>query len=242
MNKLAIIAATGLGVAVVSVVALASMGMDKLGDHFGEQFAQSLFDGETCGRTQATATSRSIAWDGDDSVSVDVPANIHYRPGGGDRLEVRGDPMILSHLRVRNGRIDLDCSLHRWHGRRVDITLPGREFRKFNIAGLVDMELQEIDQPSLKISIAGKADVTASGKVDDLKLEIAGKGDLHLKDLIAQRLDLDIAGRGDVETSPIEDADISIAGSGDVALYTEPRHISTSIFGSGHIKHLAGKS
>lgn len=236
MNKLAIIAGTGLTVAAVCAIAVAAMGVDKVGDHL----SISLFDGESCSANGATATSRTIAWDGSDDVTIEVPANIHYTPGSGEMIEVKGNPVVLAHMRVRDGRIDLDCSLHHWHGERADITLPGRTFRAFNVAGLADMDLHEIDQDSLKISIAGKADVTASGKVNTLKLEIAGKGDARLKDLIAQKVDVDIAGRGDVETSPIEDADISIAGSGDVSLYTEPKHISSSILGSGNIKHLAG--
>lgn len=235
MNKLGIIAVTGIGLAVVCAIAAASMGVDRIGDTM--DFA--WFDGPACAATGAVAASRSLAWDGDDTVTVEVPADIHYRPGNGDMLVAQGDPMILSHLRVKDGHVDLDCHLRRWHGRRIDITLPGREFRRFNIAGLADMDLRDIDQESLKISIAGKTDVTATGKVGDLKLEIAGKGDARLKDLTVQTLDVDIAGRGDVEASPIEDADISIAGSGDVALYTEPKHISTSIMGSGHIRHLA---
>ncbi len=238
MNKLAVIAAAGLGVALVCAAAAASMGLERLADM---DMDLPLFRGEACAATGATATSRSLAWDGGDSVTIEVPAYVHYRPGNGDRLEATGDPMILSHLRVRNGRIDLDCRLHRWHGVRVDITLPGRQFHHYKIAGLVDMDLHDIDQEWLKISAAGKTGITASGKVGDLELEIAGKTDAHLKDLAVRTLDVDIAGRGDVEASPIDDADISIAGSGEVALYTEPKHISTSILGSGHIKHLAGR-
>jgi hypothetical protein len=236
VNKLAVIAAAGLGVALVCAAAAASMGLERLAG-----MDLPVFGRDACAATGATATSRSLPWDGGDSVTIEVPANIHYRPGNGDRVEVAGDPMILSHLRVRDGRIDLDCRLHRWHGARADITLPGRQFHHYKIAGLADMDLHDIDQEWLKISAAGKTEITASGKVGDLELEIAGKTDAHLKDLAVRTLDVDIAGRGDVEASPIDDADISIAGSGEVALYTEPRHISTSILGSGHIKHLAGK-
>ena len=73
-------------------------------------------------------------------------------------------------------------------------------------------------------------------------MDIAGRGDARLKDLTVKKLKLDIAGRGDVEASPIDDADIDIAGSGTVKLYTEPKHLDTSIMGSGNIEHLAGKS
>jgi len=237
LNKLGIIAVAGLGVAAVCAAAAASMGVGRIGDDLDFTW----FDGPVCAATGAAAASRSLAWDGSDTVSVEVPANIHYRPGNGQMLQVQGDPVILSHLRVRDGNIDLDCHLRNWHGRRVDITLPGRAFHEYHIAGLADMDLQDIDQDALKISIAGKTTVTASGKVGALKLDIAGKGDAHMKDLMVQNLEIDIAGRGDIEASPIADADISIAGSGDVALYTEPRHISTSIMGSGNIRHLAGQ-
>ena len=133
--------------------------------------------------------------------------------------------------------------MHHWSHQRLDVTLPGNKtFREFNLKGLTSVDLHDLNQPSLEINLAGKGDVTANGKTDDLKLDLAGHGEIHAKDLIAKKLEVNIAGHGDVETSPQDSADISIAGHGDVKLYSEPKHVDTSILGSGNIEHLAPKS
>jgi hypothetical protein len=236
MNRIALIAVAGLGIAAVCAVAAAAVGVRRF---HGSDFNLSLFDRQACAATGATATSRSLAWDGGDSVTVQVPATIHYRRGAGDRLEVKGDPLILSHLTFRDGKISLDCNSHHWRGDLLDITLPGREIRDYTIAGRADLDLQQIEQDRLKIVITGRAKVRANGKVDNLDIEIMGRGDTLAKDLIADTVKILIAGRGDIETSPIDDADITIMGRGDVSLYTEPRHLDTSIMGRGNIRHLA---
>lgn len=237
MNRLSIIAVSGLGIAVVCIAAAAAIGINT----FGSLDNMTFFDGDSdaCGKADGGATSREFVWDGGDSVAISVPATVHYRRGAGDKLVAKGDPQALANLVVRDGKIESRCRHNR--GEDLDITLPGREFRTYKLAGSVDMDLADLQQDRLSISVAGKGDVSATGKVDELKMEIAGKGDAHMKDLIAKTVKLEIAGRGDIETSPQDDANIEIAGSGDVKLYSEPKHLNTSIMGSGNVEHLAGQ-
>ena len=90
-------------------------------------------------------------------------------------LHASGDPDVLAHLRVRNGTIELDC--RGWRDRdQIKLTLPGREFRKFAIAGRSDLVLEKMNQASVKIDIAGTGTVRAEGKIDDVAIKIAGVG------------------------------------------------------------------
>jgi Putative auto-transporter adhesin, head GIN domain len=239
MHKFAIVAISGLAISAISLGIAGSMAArsGKIGMDL------SWFDDlESCKTTNATATSRQFNWDGGDEVSVAVPVNLHYKPGQGTQVVVGGDPELLSHVKVHNGDIELNCSLHHWHHQRLDVTLPGNKtFREINLKGLADADLQDINQPELELAVAGSASVTATGKTDNLKLDIAGRGDVHARDLIAKKVEVNVAGRGDVETSPQDSVDISIAGSGDVKLYSEPKHVDTSIMGSGNVEHLAPK-
>jgi hypothetical protein len=239
MNKLAIVAMTGIAISAICLGAAAAIGARE----HGANFDFTMFDDTPdCKASNATATTRSFPWDGGDKVTIEVPVNLHYKPGAGATLEAKGDPQMLANLSVKGGTIEMNCRGARWHHQRLDITMPGREFKEYHIAGVADLDLQQLSQKSLKIEIAGSGDINATGKVDDLKLEIAGRGDAHMKDLAVKTLNLDIAGRGEVETSPQDSADIDIAGSGNVKLYTEPKHINTSIMGRGDVEHLAGKS
>ena len=220
MHKLGVIALSGLAISAICLGAAAAIGARE---HVGN-IDFSMFDDEpNCAPSNATAGSRSFAWDGGNSVTVEVPVNLHYRPGPSTTLEAKGDPEMLAHLKVHDGKIDMNCRIRHWRHQRINITLPGREFREYHIAGVADLDLQGLNQASMK-------------------LEIAGRGTARMKDLAVKNLNVDIAGRGEVETSPSEKADIDIAGSGNVKLYTEPKSLDTSIMGSGNVEHLAGKS
>jgi hypothetical protein len=99
------------------------------------------------------------------------------------------------------------------------------------------MNLNGIDQPDVKLAIAGSGDVTATGKTGKLDAAIAGSGKMHLGQLAAGDVDLHIAGSGNTEIAPSGDLNVHIAGSGKVHLITEPRHMETKIAGSGEIFH-----
>ena len=180
--------------------------------------------------------TRTIAWDGSDTVGVAVPADAKYQRGSGDAVTVTGDANLIQHVRVREGNIEMDC--RNWHhDGRVAIDLPGRSFAKFGLAGSGSLNLNGIDQPELKLGIAGSGDVTATGKTDKLDIGIAGSGRMHLGKLAANDVNLKIAGSGNTEIAPSGDLNVHIAGSGKVHLLTEPKHIETKIAGSGEIFH-----
>ena len=51
--------------------------------------------------------------------------------------------------------------------------------------------------------------------------------------------DVRIGGHGDVDIAPTDVAKISIGGSGDVTLHSNPKDLETHIGGSGQIHHAA---
>lgn len=236
-SKLAFVAFTGFAVAAVCIGAAAAIGTGGLSN---ANFDFPFFDGPSCGRTDAGAPSaRDIAWDGSDQAILSVPGEVHYTPGSGETLHVSGDPSLVAHVRVRDGHIELDC--HRWHGgRRLTITLPGREFGKFGIAGSGKLLLDDLNQDSLKVSIAGSGSIRGTGRVENLEIHIAGSGDADMSRVATNVAKVHIAGSGDADITPREDADIHISGSGDVTLHSSPAHMETHIAGSGSIRNVGG--
>ena len=98
-----------------------------------------------------------------------------YQRGSGDAVTVSGDANLIQHVRVRDGKIELDC--RGWyHDSRLAIDLPGRVFTKFGLAGSGSMNLNGIDQPDVKLAIAGSGDVTATGKTGKLDVGHCGLG------------------------------------------------------------------
>ncbi len=131
---------------------------------FGTDLA-GLIDLPRCdsmARPMATATSRSLPWDGNnDRAAVALPANVHYQAGSGDQLVVKGDPDLIAHIRVHDGLVSLDCNGNFHFGRdnRTDVTLPGRRtFKSFALLGTGNVQLGGLSQPEVKVSIAGAGD------------------------------------------------------------------------------------
>jgi hypothetical protein len=236
VHKLALVAVTGLAISAVCLGGAAAIGGKDLAAS-GIDF--SVFgDGPACDFTLSGKTgTRSIAWDNSDTVSIQMHADTHYRRGQGDQVVVTGDTALIPHVKVEDGDVKMDCRRSS-RGDTVAITLPGRIFRKFGLAGSGSMTLDDIDQPKVKVGLAGSGDIRATGKTEELDVGIAGSGKAKLGQLAANTIKIHIAGSGDTEIAPKGDLDVHIAGSGNVRLLSEPRHLTTHIAGSGEIIHV----
>lgn len=275
VHKLAIVAITGITLSAVCMGAGGAME----GRDFGRDFSDggfSLFDSRPrCDALPVAAgvTTRDLDWDGSDHVSLTAPGHATYTPGTDDRVHVSGDPRLVSHVRVRDGKVELDC--RGWHsGDNLTIALPGREFTRFAIAGSGHLILDKLNQTKVTLAIGGSGHIQANGKLNDLKLAVGGSGDMDLDQITADHGELSIGGsgtvrakgaiqeleiriggsgradfgqvasqiakvriggHGDVDIAPTEEADISIGGSGDVTLHSNPKQLETHIGGSGRV-------
>ena len=237
VHKLAIVAVIGLTASAVCMGAAAAIG----GKEFGDGLDFSMFgDRPRCERIEgASATSRDLDWDGSDHVSLSVGGHARYTPGSDNKVHLSGDPQMVAHVRVRDGRIEMDCNSG-WHNSSGDlqIVLPGQEFKKFGIAGSGNLELQNLNQERLKLSIAGSGNIKADGKVEHIETHIAGSGDIDAAHVQSRVSEVHIAGSGNTDIAPTEEADIHVAGSGDVNLHSNPKKLETHIAGSGRIHNV----
>jgi hypothetical protein len=229
VNKLAVIALSGLGACAICI---------GVGTAVGGRLAFGIEDDDgrpRCGRvTDAAATSRTLSWDGSDSVRLVVFSDARYAPGTDAMLHASGDPQVLAHLRVRNGTIELDC--RGWRDRdQIKLTLPGRQFQKFAIAGRSDLVLEKMNQPSARIEIAGTGTIRADGKIDDLDIKLAGVGHADFGRVVSQKAKAELAGVGSADIAPTDEAIIKIAGPSTVNLHSDPKILDTSIAGPGHL-------
>jgi len=241
VHKLAIVAFSGLVISAVAMGGAATIGAREFGATFDvADFANWGHDTPRCEKAASGApSSRTLEWDGSKDVALSVPATARYTPGTDNQLHVSGDPDVVAHVRVRDGRIELNCR-GRWGDDALQITLPGSRMEEFRIAGSGKLELENLDQTDLKVRIAGSGSVRASGKVKDLEVTIAGSGDADMAKLVSEDVSVRIAGSGNADIAPSEKAKIRIAGSGDVNLHSTPRNVETRIAGSGRIRNVAG--
>ena len=237
VHKLAIVAVIGLSASAVCMGAAAAIGGNEFGKGL-ENLDLSFGDLPRCENGGGYPTSRTLDWDGSDHAGIAIPGHATYTPGSDDQVHVSGNPVLVPHVRVRDGRVELDCRMGFNGARDLEVTLPGREFKKFSIAGSGNLVLQNLNQPRVKLSIAGSGNIKADGKVEHTEIHIAGSGDVdttHVESLVSE---VHISGSGNTDIAPTEEADIHVAGSGDVNLHTNPRKLETHIAGSGRIHNV----
>jgi len=228
-RTLLVIAGAGLATA-IGCFALA----DAIG---GSEWSDLLFGGRFCGPANGEGISgntREFTWDGGTRISINVPAAVRYRPGTSTKLTVSGPADVLSHLRVDDGRISMNCR-NLLKGRQLEIVLPGGPFREFRLNGSGQLVLEDLDQPSLRLRLNGSSDVKATGTSGDLDIAIRGAGKADLGGLLVQRAAISIAGTGEADLAPEKRAEVTIAGTGLIRFVKQPVQLETHIAGSGRI-------
>jgi len=237
VHKLATIALIGLGASAVCISAAGAIDKKDFSDGW-EGF--SLFDGRPrCEAVAgATAASREMEWDGSDRAGLNLLSQTSYTPGSGDKLRASGDPQVLAHLRIHKGTVEMDCRGWRDRTRDLAITLPGREFQKFEVTG-GRLTIAKLQQQRVTIQIAGSGKVQADGKLeDDIKLGIAGSGQMDLGAITARSGKMEIAGSGTMKAQnvAINDLKLEIAGSGRAEVSQLAAHTTRlDIAGSGTV-------
>lgn len=193
-------------------------------------------------------TTRTLAWNGGETLSVDSSVNVEYVQGDAGSVVVTGPKALADRVRIEDGHIRLGDGDERvvfgWNSGnfsarserdelKVVVTAPN--VRHFVSNGSGDLAIVAFDQPSLALDLSGSADVTASGRADALDLTINGSGDADLRGLTLKDARIDIAGSGDADLAALGQVDVEINGSGDVTLSGRPANLNSRISGSGQV-------
>ena len=151
-RPLIVVAVGGLAVSAICLSLAGSLAANQISLFtlpFGERFGWHTLFGERCTETSNSgdnATSREFAWDGDDSVAINIPAEVHYQPGSSRSVTVKGAPEMLRHVQIEDGEIAFDCAWRDHIGGRLNVTLAGNAMRSFVINGSGHLFLNGIDQ------------------------------------------------------------------------------------------------
>ncbi len=231
IGKLAFVAAAGTICAAVFL----TLGIGLSGGSFVDA-------GQVLGAMRSTCGSPALTQEkivlpfvaGDDGLTIDLRASVHYRPGGAAEITVSGNPDLLAHVKLDGGRLSLDCDPG-WFASKLDVNVSGPAIASWKLLGSGDLTLSEIAQPQLRLILRGSGDVAATGRADSVDLDIAGSGAARLKALEAKSAQVSIRGSGDAQMTASADADVSISGSGNVELSGGPVMRRSEIRGSGRI-------
>jgi hypothetical protein len=128
----------------------------------------------------------------------------------------------------------------------IDLVGSGNIMGKTRFVGEANLEMKitgsgdiniEINTPKVKSEISGSGNINISGETKDEEINIAGHGDYKAENLKAENADVHIAGSGDVNVFAENKLVIHIAGSGNV-FYKGNAKVEQHVAGSGTIKQL----
>jgi hypothetical protein len=192
------------------------------------------------------ATHKEWRWDGGDSLALDGSVDVRYQAGGPPRVTVSGDPDLLSQVRVSKGRIVSDEKQKNdkqksGKKKRLNAVVSGFALKKIAIGGLDRLDLGEIHQDELAITVSGEGAVTGRGTVAHLDLTISGAGKADLGALDAGTAIVTVQGAGRALIAPKDNLNVRISGAGRVILASKPRRIAQMITGVGRLESQANE-
>jgi hypothetical protein len=257
IRTLFIIAAAGLVLATASLGGAFALGGRDMARH-GWEWTFRDGDGDTVSierddGTRAEDITRTLAWTGGQSLTVDLSADVDYVQGETPGVTITGPASLVDKVRLVGDRLtwteDNDGPNHEtvvfgrreggrgvWvHSEAVRIVVTAPNINSFDLEGSADLTLRDYDQDTLAVDISGSGDVSANGRTRALELDISGSGDADLSGLTTIDANVAIAGSGDARIAPTGKADITLAGSGDVAVTTRPTTVNQNISGSGEV-------
>lgn len=193
--------------------------------------------------------SRTYPWHSD-RLTLEVPADVRFRPGATWHLTISAPERTLRELVVKDGRIKVRShacfslipfciGFGRSVRDSVHVSLTGPALRAINVDGAAKIRLDHVHQDRLALRIDGSASVHGTGAVEDLAVRIDGAGSIHLGRMRAQQARVDINGSGTVGIAPTKRVTVRIDGVGNVRLHSNPPHVSSRIDGVGAVTRVS---
>ena len=177
--------------------------------------------------------TRTMAWTGGDSLTVNVVADVTYTQGPMAKMTVAGPSGAVNNLKLDDGRLTYDRRMRPAPRLKIDVTAPA--VSEFNLNGVQKLTIGGYDQPALELNIRGVSRIVATGRTDRMDLAITGVGDADLGALAVGDADVKITGPGRATLAPHGAADIRITGPGSVILTTRPASLDSKVVGPGRI-------
>jgi Putative auto-transporter adhesin, head GIN domain len=192
-----------------------------------ESLADTLADRDPAGAPH----TRELAWEGGESLVVDVPAHVRLvQAEGPGRVVVTGARRSVERFTSSGGVLRDE----RWHsGKPLEILIRAPKITHVSLKGTDKLVIEGFDQPELHIEMLGRSEVTASGLVGKLRLQLQGSGWADLSALLA--LDAEVAVSGSRHALVSATGRARITGNGAVVLVTQPQQVDLDLGESGRV-------
>ena len=185
----------------------------------------------------APRSTVDLGWTGTDAISINIPAQVEYQPASRAEATVNGNPDLVSHVRLIDGKLVWDTEDHHPCIAPADLIvhIVGPSVAAWRIHGIGQLKLNNVSQDTIQITKHGTGSVTASGDVKEIVLRAAGTGSADLSRLKTQRASVHIHGSGEVDLTPSEDAEISITGHAILRVHGDRAKLHVRSHGSARV-------
>jgi hypothetical protein len=204
---------------------------------------------------------------GFDGVRLDGAGRLVVIQGAAESLEIEAEDNILPELTsdVIGNTLVLGYQEKFWRKsiiptKEIHYTLTVTDINQITFNGAADLEMAELETPSLEIKFNGAGQV----KIDDLTAEVVsvtingtgnveltgeaksqmilidGAGNVRAGDLRTETTSIEVNGLGNATVWATESLDVTINGGGSLRYYGSPS-VTQDINGAGDITHLGEK-
>ncbi|RXT42791.1 GIN domain-containing protein [Bradyrhizobium betae] len=197
----------------------------------------------TCASAKKTSSGErrtvDLDWGGSDAIKIKIPAKVHYQPGPKPQASVSGNADLVDHVRLHDGAlawdtVEWDNLVDCFPADDLVVQLAGPAVTAWTLNGSGELNLADLKQDVLRITLHGSGVVTASGEVREASLDAAGSGRADLGRLVTQTTIANIHGSATLKLADIKQdvLHVTMHGSGFVTASGSAKNVSLESAGS----------
>lgn len=209
------------------------------------------------GKDPSAVVTRDFAWTGGRDLKIGFPAEVTYIQGKENRMVATGSPAMLDKLKVEGGEIRLDFNCFGWSvslpgfhadGKsydsricgpnqpplRIRVTSPSAQ--SFGVSGAAHLDIQNYDQPQMKLAVSGAANARAAGRAGRLDLADSGASHADLGDLTLTQATVAVSGASHATLTATGKVEAAVSGASSLALKVRPQSLTQHVSGASHIE------
>jgi hypothetical protein len=179
--------------------------------------------------------SRTMAYDGSQVLTLEAPVDLQFKRGQDVKMTVEGPQKAMAALRWENGRLYL-AGENTLHG-SLKVTVVAPKIPGIVMTGAAEVQLDDLDQPTLALDLRGAGNIEGRGKVQRIDVDARGAGNIDLAQVEAQDASIRMRGIANVDIAASGRVDIDASGAGNVSLHKKPAQLNSRVSGIGSISH-----
>jgi len=185
--------------------------------------------GKNTRTTRKTANYRRIVIDGAFAATYHRDASYSLVLSGDDNIV----PWITTS--VNNGTLLITTEKSYSSQSPLTVTITSPVLETIAVDGSTTLHLNDVRGNTFIINVNGSSEVSANGRVANLRITLSGSGEAGIKDLIADNIDVYLNGSGNITVTAKKKLTANISGAGDIVFYGDPETINKQVTGVGDI-------